>query len=128
MKIREFIDLINSAYMAELCTESFTEAERDKMNYHGEPEVDVGGHISGSVTRPGALSPTVVDFTLPSELRRLMTDFPVKKFFDLRDDADSDVKAMVYMTTVAARMQAARTTLMATTEYFLGEYIINANS
>ena len=124
MKVRVFNSIVDYVYVTEVCTEEFTENEKGKMAGHGEPEVDVGGHFVGTVTRPGN-GPITVDFTLPSELRRAASDFPLKKGFDLRDDATSDVKMQVYASTIVARLQAAMTTLLGTSDYFVGEYVYN---
>ncbi len=68
--------------------------------------------------------PTAVNFTLPSAGRRLMSDFPAKQIFDLRDSADSDIMAKVWGDTMVSRLTAAKTTLMSLTSDFQGETVV----
>jgi hypothetical protein len=53
-------------------------------------------------------TPASVNFTLPSCLRRLLTDFPVVHVFSLSDTYDADAQAQVWVSTVQAAMQQAR--------------------
>lgn len=67
------------------------------------------------------LVPTPIDFTFPSKQRRLITDFPDKRVFDLADDVNADLMAKVYSDTIEARIVAALATLRAKTNPFEGE-------
>lgn len=127
MKIRNFITFVDNVYIAQIFTEGFTENQKNKMASHSEPEVDAGGNFAGSLTRPGDGSPTVLDFDLPADLRRISTDFPVKQAFDIRDDADSDVKAELWRLTMITRLTAARAVLLALEEPYVGETLTDLN-
>ena len=127
MKIRKFITFVDNVYIVEIFTEAFTESQKNKMSAHSEPEVDAGGNFAGSLLRPGDITPTAVDFDLPSDLRRISTDFPVRQPFDIRDDPDADVKAAVWGNTMDTRLGAARNILIALEEPFVGESLNDLN-
>lgn len=65
--------------------------------------------------------PTNLDFTLPTKQRRIKTDFPDKRVFDLADDSDSDLIAKLYADTIEARLTAAIVELRTKTSPFEGE-------
>ena len=121
MKIDSSVDVVANVYLANVAVQSVTPVEQEALDQFGEPVVDVGGSFSGSLTRPGAGSPTAVTYTLPSKLYRLPTNFPVQQAFSLDDSASSDVMAEVYRTTIIARISSAKTTLLAKTAPFVGE-------
>lgn len=123
MKIRTTIENIDGRYNVQVETFGFSAVEEEKMQEFGEPLIDVGSDFSGSVTRPGAGSPTAVDFSLPPQTRRMKTDFPAKQIFDLADDNTSDVKAKVWADTIASRLSTAKSTLVAQESPFEGETV-----
>lgn len=58
------------------------------------------------------MTPANVNFTLPSCMRRLLTDFPVTKIFSLNDTYDADAQAQVWVQAVQANMVQARNILL----------------
>jgi len=68
--------------------------------------------------------PTSVSFTFPTKQRRLLTDFPDKRVFDLADDEDADLMAKLYSDAIEARIVTAVTELRAKTNPFEGETLI----
>lgn len=84
-----------------------------------------GAVLTASVTE-GIVAVTVVNsgygysfatvnvaFSMPSELRRIRSDFPVKRIFDLSDDFNSDLKALVWRSTIVTRLTTAKALLKA---------------
>jgi hypothetical protein len=67
------------------------------------------------------MTPAYVNFTLPSCLRRLLTDFPVSRSFSLNDTYDADAQAKVWGQAVQQNMIAARDILLTQIASFEGE-------
>jgi len=67
------------------------------------------------------LVPTPLDFDFPTRQRRLITDFPDKRVFDLADDVTADLMAKLYADTIKSRIETALTTLRALQNPFEGE-------
>ncbi len=65
--------------------------------------------------------PTPVDFTFPTKSRRIKTDFPDKRVFDLADTVDADLQAKLYTQTIQSRIETAIVALRARTNPFEGE-------
>ena len=120
MKINTTISVINNRYRVSIRTYDPTSLENDLLHEYGEPLVEVGGNVTGSATREGE-SATNVDFDLPTEQRRMITDFPLTRYFDLEDDSDADVKAKVYAGEIETRITSALSTLKSNTSDFTGE-------
>jgi len=120
MKINTNIDLVDNRYRVAVKVYDLTSREEDLIEDYGEPLVEVGGNITGSATREGD-GATNVDFEFPAEQRRLITDFPLVKYFDLNDDVDADVQAQVYADEMTTRITAAKSTLIANATNFVGE-------
>jgi hypothetical protein len=122
MKIETDIALVDNVYIVTISTGPFSAVEQEKLQYHSEPSINVGGNFVGDITRPGASSPTHLDFTLPDEYRRISSDFPTKHPFDMRDSDDSDCMAKLWANTINDRLASALTTLKSLTEPFVGEF------
>lgn len=85
------------------------------------------GVVSVVVTAGGSgynVVPLPVSFTLPTATRRLRTDSPFKQVFDLNDSVDADAQAKLWADTMAARLLAAKNTLMNQESPFEGETVI----
>jgi|AntRauTorckE6833_2_1112554.scaffolds.fasta_scaffold29931_2 hypothetical protein len=123
MKIQTFINIIDNRYRVEIRIYDTTQNENELMEQYGEPLIEVGGNITGSATRAADEVPTDVDFTLSDEQRRLKSDFPLIKYFDLDDDVDSDVKAKVYTDEIVSRITAAKSTLLTNVNDWEGETV-----
>lgn len=65
--------------------------------------------------------PTPISFTFPTKQRRLITDFPDKRVFDLADDVNADLQAKLYSDTIHDRILSELTTLRAKQNPFEGE-------
>lgn len=79
---------------------------------------------SVTVIAPGygyQMTPAYVNFTLPSSLRRMLTDFPVTQTFSLYDSYDADAQAQVWVQTVEANMITERDILLAQQAPLAGE-------
>jgi hypothetical protein len=125
MKIDIKIELVDERYRVTIGTHSFTAVEQELLAQFGEPLVEVGSvggttPITATVTRSDA-SEVTPSFTLPSEQRRLISDFPLIRVFDLNDDTDSDAKARVYADEIRDRIVAARDTLYSTSPEFISD-------
>jgi hypothetical protein len=123
MKIRTSIDLVANAYHVTVEIPALSVLEQELIAQFGEPPVATGGSFSGSATRPGDGAPTSTSFTLAERDCTIPTEFPVKQVFSLDDFADADVRATVFGTTIASRISAARTTLLAKDPNFIGETV-----
>lgn len=74
--------------------------EREAFRQFGEPIVECGGTAtSGENT-----------FTLPSDPRRMPSQFPVKKQWAISDFANAAAIAALYISTMVTRMTTAKTT------------------
>lgn len=67
------------------------------------------------------LVPTPLDFDFPTRQRRLITDFPDKRVFDLADDPTADLMAKLYADTIETRITTAVVHLRTLTAPFEGE-------
>lgn len=76
---------------------------------------DPGSEIEGA--------PVSVAFTLPSEQRRLVNDFPVRKVFDEADYFSADLRALLWANTVRDRMVAARDSILEDDNVTAGETV-----
>jgi hypothetical protein len=68
--------------------------------------------------------PIPVEFTLPEATRRLRSDSPFKRVFDLADGETQDVMAKVWADTIVSRCTAAKNTLMQRTSPIEGETLV----
>lgn len=68
--------------------------------------------------------PRSVSFSLPSAIRRIRTDFPVVRVFDLADTSDADVMAKVFADTIVNRLTTAKNTLISMGTPFEGESLV----
>ena len=124
MKINSSVEIVNDTYIAAVGVLGLTPVEQLAVDQFGEPVVDVGGSFSGSLTRPGAGSPTTVAYVLPSKQYSLPSTFPVNQPFSLLDfPDDADVRAEVYRQTILTRIASARTAILARAAYFVGETV-----
>lgn len=92
-------DLNNNVYSVQLSME-YKQADLDLMSDFGEPVIDVGGSFTG----PPA-------YTLPSNERKIKSQFPVSQVFDGNADVNAKDKANVWASEVQSRMSAALATL-----------------
>lgn len=86
--------------------------------------VTAGAVSSVVVVTPGygyQTTPANVNYTLPSALRRMLTDFPCTNVFSLYDTYDADAQALVWCETVQANLIAARNILLSQTSPLEGE-------
>lgn len=65
--------------------------------------------------------PTPLDFTFATKSRRIKTDFPDKRVFDIADTVNADLMAKLYTDTLQDRIEAAIVALRAKTQPFEGE-------
>lgn len=76
---------------------------------------------------PGAVGagyftvPTPLDFTFATKSRRIKTDFPDKRVFDIADTVNADLMAKLYTDTIQDRIETAIVALRAKTQPFEGE-------
>ena len=88
----------------------------------------VGGVVTAIVvTAPGTnyhAVPYTTNFTLPSALRRISTDFPIVQVFDFGDYADADARAKTYNDTIVNRLTTAKSALVTQTTNFQGETLV----
>lgn len=122
MKIQTFIEVVDNRYRIEVRIYDTTQNENELIEQYGEPLIEVGGNITGNASRAGE-GATAVDFDLPTEQRRLISDFPLVKYFDLDDDADADVQAKVYVDHIVSLITTAKTTLLSNVSDFAGETV-----
>ncbi len=201
MKLQTLINLCEGRYHVQVGPEAWTANELQYLAELGEPVIDIGGIITGSLGRPGQtnttvtlsggggsgatatpvissagvitgfvvtnggtgygslptvtiagdgsgatalavlngsvvqsitvttggtgyhVSPVVVNLSLPSALRRIRSDMPVKRVFDLADDPNADVQAQIYASAIAARLTAAKVALLQQPVTFVGETV-----
>jgi hypothetical protein len=118
MEIETRIDQCDNAYSVQIglanCPEdALTPVERQAFQAFGEPVVDVGGSFSGED----------LSFTLPSDQRRFPSQFPVKQVFSLADNSDANARAVLYQTTIQARLVAARNTQTEKSDGTVGRFV-----
>lgn len=123
MKIKTQILLVQNRYRVVVDVYEPTAAESEALAAFGEPLVQCGGDFEGTLTRPGDEYETEVDYTLPAEERRLVSDFPLTRIFDLGDDLGSDLKAKLYQTVMTTRIETAVAVLRAQEQPFVGETV-----
>lgn len=122
MKTRILKELTGGRYTAQIEVWELSAGDRDILAAHGEPLIQVGGLIEGSPAA-GPKSGVTVSFELASELRRLPSQFPVKKVFDTRDHEDADAMAEVYSAVINQRIIEAYQALIAKGSSYTGEFI-----
>ena len=111
-------------------------------DYTGVPTISFTGDGSGAVatavvsggvvtqiivSTPGTnyhAVPYTVSWTDDAALRRIRTDFPIVRVFDLNDYPDADVRAKVFSDTIADRLTATKATLLTQSTPFTGESLI----
>lgn len=114
MKIRKYFSLDNDVYKVAFYTQDWSQGDKDLMAEFGEPEIDLGGNFDDG----GAL-----EFDLPSNLVTIMSASPFTQDFDIRDEADSEDRAELWATTIAARLVSAVTTLRTNTNDYSREEV-----
>lgn len=114
MKLRKHFKLEGDIYKVTLVTEDWSELDMELMAKYGEPEVDFGGDFDPI---------TVPAFSLPSDLRKVMSESPFTEKFDKADFADSETRAGTWETDISARITAAMATLRANTDSFTKEEV-----
>jgi len=110
MKLRKFFKLEGDVYRVTLMTQDWSEGDQELMSKYGEPEIDLGGSFDGP-------------FTLPNDLRRIMSESPFTERFDIADSALAEARAGVWETEISARITTAMTTLRANTDDFTKEEV-----
>lgn len=68
--------------------------------------------------------PYTVSWTDDAALRRIRTDFPIVRVFDLNDYPDADARAKVFSDTIVARLTAAKVALLTQSAPFTGEALV----
>jgi hypothetical protein len=110
--------------------------------YTGAPTVTVNGDGTGATAHavvsngvvtqiildtPGTgyhAVPYVVAWTEDAALRRIRTEFPIIKLYDLQDFPDADARAKIFSDTIVSRLTAAKTTLVTQQLPFTGEALV----
>jgi hypothetical protein len=111
MKLRKHFKLEGDIYKVTLVTEDWSELDMELMAKYGEPEIDLGGDF------------TVPTFSLPNDLRSVMSASPFTERFDKDDNADAEDRAGSWETAISARITTAMATLRANTDSFTKEEV-----
>lgn len=121
MILESNIKIVGNAYRVEIAIIELTPMEKQAIDRFGMPDVDVGGRIQGSATRPGAGSATAIDVTLPSALHKLPAGFPVVGVIAFDDYDDVDVVAKVWSDKILERVTDARDLVISRSQHFVGQ-------
>lgn len=79
MKKRVFQDMDDAVFVVTICTEDWSEGDRDLIHQFGEPEVNVGGEVS-YLFEDETKTKTFGDLYM-----RVLHGFPYRRGFDSRD-------------------------------------------
>jgi len=79
MKKRVFQDMDDAVFIVTICTEDWSEGDRDLIYQFGEPEVNVGGEVS-YLFEDETKTKTFGDLYM-----RVLHGFPYRRGFDSRD-------------------------------------------
>ena len=113
MKLRQFTALNNDVFTVTLITEDWSQNDVQLMEKFGEPQIDLGGTFTGTPS-----------YTLPTNLKNIMTESPFVQGFDYRDfTTTTQARAALWATTMTTRIQAAVSTLRGNTDTFTGESV-----
>lgn len=84
-----------------------------------------GGAVVGySIASGGSgynVVPAPVSFTLPSKLRRIRSDFPVRQVFDTADSFNADINCELWATTIKGLVITAVANLLQEDDPFVGQ-------
>lgn len=104
MDLRETLTLIDGQYHTQVVVESLTDQEQEALAKFGGWSIDLGGEFDDGQG---------LTFSLPHKIRLFPQQFPTKRLFDRRDYDDANARAELWLTTVVARINSARTTALA---------------
>jgi len=104
-------DLLGNKYIAEVKTE-LTDQEIELAAKFGEPQINVGGSITG----PPA-------YDLEDHYRAIKTGFPYTFSIDGNGDAEAEGKMNGWITEIRGRFVSAINTLRGKTDAYSGEVI-----
>lgn len=116
MNIRQFSKLENGVYKIAIHSEDWSELDRQLMTRYGEPTIDLGGSFY--------LSDPYEEFTLSTDLVRIMTESPFVQSFDSRDYDDAEARALAWKTEIVTRLTAAIETMRAQADTFTQEEVV----
>ena len=114
MKIRSYKKLEDGVYVVSVHTEDWSEAEKSLMAKYGEPSIDIGGTFSVEY----------LEFTLPTQLVRVMSESPFTQRFDSRDNVDAEARALLWQQTVVGRITDTVVSLRLLGDTFTGEEVV----
>jgi len=118
-KLRTHKSIENEIYVVifENDLTALSNADKELMQKFGEPEIDLGGtFLAGGAN----------EFSLPAELVKVRSDFPIRKEFDSRSapfNTNTLTKVNGYKDEIQTRFASAFTTLRSKTDGFTGEEI-----
>lgn len=120
MKLRVFQTIENDVYVLTFVNdpEAISNQDRDAMQKFGEPEIDLGGAFGSSPN----------NYTLPNELVKIRSDFPVRKEFDSRQtpfNTNTVTKVTAYRDAIVTKFTDAVTALRAEADSFTKESVFN---
>lgn len=115
MKVRIFKKVETAIWRVSIYTEEWSEADIQKMEKYGEPEIDLGGDFENG-------SETVMH--RDSRLVKVKTESPFTAAFDSRDEGiNTEAYANLWAAMIVARLDAAVTALRARTDTFTAETV-----
>ena len=106
MKIHTEILLKENRWCVRIDVNDFSAVEEEKLLQFGDPLIETGGSFKGMYDN------VAVDYSLPTDPRRLTNDFPVCKCFDREDYEDAEERAVVFRLTLEQRIRQARAVLL----------------
>ena len=109
--IRQEKKIVDDVYIVSIQVIKPSVADLDLIERFGMPSLDLGGEFS-----EGELA-----FTLPTLLVPLIGEAPAVAEFDVRDEADSEDRALLWLSTVNDRITAALDSLRENTDSFTGQ-------
>jgi len=114
MKIRVYRVLSDRRYRVAVHTQEWSEVENRLIQAFGDPQLDLGGEITG---------PDDLVFTLAPRLVTVKGGSPFVGVFDARDggDALAKAKANAWLAAIVERVTAAVLALRAQEDGFTGE-------
>jgi len=111
MKIEIPTWIKNNIFYAKI-TNTPNEVEKEKITKFSEPTVDVGGSFTGPPS-----------FSVPTQLRKMISGFPFTYKIDGNADTDAKDKMVVWADEVEARILDAKTDLVANVDDYTGEEV-----
>jgi hypothetical protein len=123
MQVLKNIQLVDDRYIVTVDVEELSAAEQEGVEKFGEPLVETGGEFVGTIVPPQENEAITVSFTLPTEPRRMPSQFPVQQTFDRRDLSDAGVVAKVWADEIESRLYDSREQVLLEKQRFVGKNI-----